>query len=600
MEACSGKPCGEQPGGAHPDAAWPIVGAVTIGQSPRTDITADEAAIPEGCRLIEAGALDFVEDFAPLEPEPGDTVLVTRLRDGSSVRVAERKVLPLLQQAIDRLEDQGAKAVMVWCSGQMPGSLHSRVPLLFAHRAERAAVQQMGFSRIAVVLPAAAQIPKVSGEWERIVDCVRGYAALPYATEAASDGKDNELACAARAISNTDAQAVVLDCMGYSTDMQRLVERLSGKPVFIPRTLLAAHANSILSQDGSCTESALGPQSFDATETAKGHPPHTKGALMGKHDIKEARLNRAKTIIETALCLQQGEHLLIVTDDTTKKVGKLFYKAAKEMGHNVGIIRTPDLDNDGQEPGPLVAAAMKASDVALCATDKSITHTNARIEAAATGTRVVTMPGITMDMLDGGATCADYTEVERRTAQLTQMLTEAKTARIEKDGHVLTLGLEGRDGVASPGVYRTPGASGNFPSGEAYIAPVEGSCEGSVVIDGSMVPIGKLEHPILAVIEEGGLTELDSEGCLDELDILFERAENGMVAELGIGTNEAAQLCGIILEDEKLFGTVHVAFGTNTSFGGTNKADCHFDGIILKPTLYLDDTLVIDKGDFVE
>ena len=56
---------------------------------------------------------------------------------------------------------------------------------------------------------------------------------------------------------------------------------------------------------------------------------------------------------------------------------------------------------------------------------------------------------------------------------------------------------------------------------------------------------------------------------------------------------------GIILEDEKVYGTVHIAFGTNTSFGGTNKADCHMDGIILEPTLYFDDRLIIDKGKFV-
>ena len=44
---------------------------------------------------------------------------------------------------------------------------------------------------------------------------------------------------------------------------------------------------------------------------------------------------------------------------------------------------------------------------------------------------------------------------------------------------------------------------------------------------------------------------------------------------------------------------MHIAFGTNTSFGGENKADCHMDGIILKPTLYLDGQLVIREGEFV-
>ena len=43
---------------------------------------------------------------------------------------------------------------------------------------------------------------------------------------------------------------------------------------------------------------------------------------------------------------------------------------------------------------------------------------------------------------------------------------------------------------------------------------------------------------------------------------------------------------------------MHIAFGTNASFGGVNKAECHMDGIILRPTLYLDDTLVIKEGVF--
>lgn len=309
-------------------------------------------------------------------------------------------------------------------------------------------------------------------------------------------------------------------------------------------------------------------------------------------------IERAQRIILDSLCLAEGETLLVVTDDPTAEVGELFYRAARELGHTALVMQMPELDVAGQEPPAAVAAAMKAADVALCPTAKSITHTNARIEAAATGTRVVTMPGITMDMLRAGASCADYTKVEARTLHLTEKLTAAKSARIEKDGHVLTLDLGGRCGVASPGVYREKGSSGNFPSGEAYIAPVEGGGSGTTVIDGSMVGVGKLESPLTATIEDGRLVALEGERA-DDLGILFARPENGVVAELGIGTNDEAILSGVILEDEKLYGTVHVAFGTNTSFGGTNKADCHYDGIILKPTLYLDDELIIDKGRFV-
>lgn len=312
---------------------------------------------------------------------------------------------------------------------------------------------------------------------------------------------------------------------------------------------------------------------------------------------------RARLIIETNLALEADETLLVVTDDPTREVGELFYHAARAMGRRALIMQMPEGSVAGEEPPAPVAAAMKAADVALCPTAKSITHTNARIEAAAAGTRVVTMPSITMDMLREGAACADYAQVEQRTRELTKRLTRARTARIEKDGHVLELVLAGRDGVASPGVYREPGASGNFPSGEAYIAPVEDGANGTMSIDGSMVGIGTLAEPLVVQLENGRLVHMeggDAEGPYAErLSILFDRPENGTIAELGIGTNEAAKLCGIILEDEKLYGTVHIAFGTNTSFGGTTKAACHLDGIVLDPTLYLDGECVIRGGEFV-
>ena len=96
---------------------------------------------------------------------------------------------------------------------------------------------------------------------------------------------------------------------------------------------------------------------------------------------------------------------------------------------------------------------MKAADVVIVPTAQSLTHTNARIEAAKAGTRVATMPGITKEMFSRGAMTADYNEVEKLTAKVTEMLTRASRARIEKDGYVLNINISGRNGVPSPGVY---------------------------------------------------------------------------------------------------------------------------------------------------
>lgn len=306
----------------------------------------------------------------------------------------------------------------------------------------------------------------------------------------------------------------------------------------------------------------------------------------------------AKNVLVSCMAAKAGEEVLVITDDTRVMIGQALYEGAKELGCEAMLLIMQERELSGQEPPKTVAEAMKTADIVIAPTAKSLTHTNARIQAAANGTRLATMPGITEEMFSQGAMTADYDEVEKLTAKVTEMLTKAKVARVEKEDCVLTIRLDGRNGVPSPGVYRERGKSGNLPSGEAYIAPLEDGADGEMIIDGSMVGIGKLESPLRMKIKNGKVYEITGEKS-EQIQVLLKNERNATLGELGIGTNEKAILNGIILEDEKVYGTVHIAFGTNTSFGGTNKADCHMDGIILKPTLYLDDVLVIDKGTFV-
>ena len=306
----------------------------------------------------------------------------------------------------------------------------------------------------------------------------------------------------------------------------------------------------------------------------------------------------AEGVLSSCLAVKKGEEVLIVTDDTRKEIGEALYEAAGNLGCEKLLIVMNERELSGQEPPKAVAAAMKSADVVIAPTAQSLTHTNARIEAARAGTRVATMPGITEEMFSQGAMTADYSKVEELTAVVTEMLSKASVARIEKDGHVLTINIRGRDGVPSPGVYREPGKCGNLPSGEAYIAPLEDGSVGEMIVDGSMVGTGKLDSPLHMVISGGKLRSVTGEKS-ENLDVLLKNETTGTLCELGIGTHEAAVLNGIILEDEKVYGTVHIAFGTNTSFGGVNKAECHMDGIILRPTLYLDDVKVIEDGVFL-
>jgi len=298
------------------------------------------------------------------------------------------------------------------------------------------------------------------------------------------------------------------------------------------------------------------------------------------------------------MAVKKNETVLILTDDKKIEIGNSLYEEAKNIAKEAVLMVMKPRKVSGEEPPEVVAEAMKNFDVIICPTSTSITHTNAKINAVKAGARLASMPGITEEMFREGAITADYKVVEELTLKFTEMLTKAQRAKIIKDEYTLEMSLEGRKGVPSTGIYKNPGEAGNLPSGEAYIAPFEGTANGSMKIDGSMVGVGILKSPLYVKIADGKITEITGEDS-DKVGILLENDRNAMLGELGIGTNPAARLTGVILEDEKIYGTVHIAFGTNVSFGGNNKADCHLDGVILNPTLYLDDKLVLENGKFL-
>ena len=131
--------------------------------------------------------------------------------------------------------------------------------------------------------------------------------------------------------------------------------------------------------------------------------------------------------------------------------------------------------------------------------------------------------------------------------------------------------MSGREAFASSGIFRERGQWGNLPTGEAYLAPLEGRSHGVVVVDGSMAGVGVVQTPIRITIEDGYATDIaggpEAEALRSLLDVHGRDART--VAEFGIGTNDRAILTGVILEDEKVMGTIHIAFGDNKSMGGS-------------------------------
>ncbi|WP_083512159.1 aminopeptidase [Amphibacillus sediminis] len=298
-------------------------------------------------------------------------------------------------------------------------------------------------------------------------------------------------------------------------------------------------------------------------------------------------IEAAKSVLFQNLSLQENESVLIVTDDHKYEIADLFYQAGKQLAQDVAIIRMPTRTKSGEEPPKLVSALMKQADIVLCVTEHSLTHTQARKAASEQGARVATMPGVTIDMLENGAISADYNEIQELTEQYCQWLDRGDKVEIKKDNVQLSFSIKGRKSIRSTGVFTEKGQSGNVPSGESYIAPIEDSANGTMIIDGAISNIGVLDEPVTLEIKSGRLVNASGKNGEKLLDLLGD-GNGRTIAEFGIGTNKKARLTGNVLEDEKVYGTVHIAFGSNKSFGGKTEAGVHIDCVIKDPEVWID------------
>ncbi|MEM3022182.1 MAG: aminopeptidase [Candidatus Bathyarchaeia archaeon] len=305
----------------------------------------------------------------------------------------------------------------------------------------------------------------------------------------------------------------------------------------------------------------------------------------------------AKIVLEQCLSIKPGERVLIVTDTKKEPIGRALFSKAVELGSEAIMLTMLPRSRHGEEPPGPVAEAMKRADVVICPTEYSLTHTQARKEACEAGARIATMPGITEGMFSEGAMTADYRELAELTVKVAELLTKAETAVIENGGKRLTLSLKGRKALASTGLIHRPGEFGNLPTGEAYIAPVEGTANGELIVDGSVAGIGILRSPLRIEVKGGIAVGIFGDSAAELERILGGGGEARNVAELGIGTKRKARLIGIALEDEKIYGSIHIALGDNSTFGGTVRAGVHIDCILLRPTLYLDGEKVVEGGE---
>ncbi len=203
------------------------------------------------------------------------------------------------------------------------------------------------------------------------------------------------------------------------------------------------------------------------------------------------------------------------------------------------------------------------------------------------GCRYASMPLFDSFMLEG-AMNVDWKTLANRTKMLAGEVNKAEFIEVKtSNGSHISFSKKGRKAHSDTGVLTRPGSFGNLPAGEVFLAPLEETAKGKLILE--WAPTRQLKSPITFIVKNGFVVNVSGEDEYAEYlsTKLSERKENRNIAELGIGTNDRATRPDNILESEKILGTIHIALGDNSSFGGKIKTPFHQDFVFFKPTVTL-------------
>lgn len=330
--------------------------------------------------------------------------------------------------------------------------------------------------------------------------------------------------------------------------------------------------------------------------------------------------------------VKDNERILIFTDDHDEnviKIARLFKKVWAEL-HRQGIryIEFPTTGGHGKEPpeplwieafGEKTVNELKAKGLFGVLIEKkadkgclkrietivkkfkrdavhvvvalsyfSTTHTMFRdLLTNICGIRYASMPLFDISMLKGPMQ-VDWDEMAKRIRTIANRINQSEAIEITTpDGTSLTFSIKGRKAKTDTGILTKKGSVSNLPAGEVFLAPIEGSAYGRLILE--YAPTHKLKRPIILDVKDGMVRSVS--GNDEYVDVLkrklSERTENSNIAEFGIGTNDKASRPDNILESEKILGTIHIALGDNSSFGGKVRTPFHQDFIFFKPTVIL-------------
>ncbi len=335
-----------------------------------------------------------------------------------------------------------------------------------------------------------------------------------------------------------------------------------------------------------------------------------EGGDEGEMDPAEKMANSARTVIDTCMDVRRGENILIICDPTTTEIGQALHDAASLRSDRVLLVVMPKGRHHGDEPPTPVANLMRQQQVVIAPTRYSLTHTKAVRLALKDGCRVATMPGMTAEMFTVGGMSADFNIIKKNIGEMNNLLRRKRIINIKSEtGTNVTFEVNWREWkLDDNGICNRPRMLTNLPAGKIFTLPREGTMNGTIVIDGSW-DSDLVDEPVVLQVENGLVVDVKGGTAAAQIRQTFGEAAKRLksrdqenvwtIAEFGFGMNPNARVTGNVLEDEKRLGTAYFSIGDNTRLGGSAAVGIQISGVLEQPSIWMDETLLFEKGQFV-
>jgi leucyl aminopeptidase (aminopeptidase T) len=309
----------------------------------------------------------------------------------------------------------------------------------------------------------------------------------------------------------------------------------------------------------------------------------------------------ARNAVTVCMGVRRGERVTVLMDRPRNSIARAIFNVSEQIGADPIIIELSPYRWEGKELPLHVAKAMISSDVIFAPTEKSISHTKARLAATKAGARVASMPGIRNSEMNGPMT-ADFEEIAANVRRIYEAIRRKKKIVVtSKAGTDITMNVDGRMWITEDtGLAREKGSFTNLPAGRLLAPIIERSAYGIIVVDGTL-DNQRVRGHLKMEVNKGQVVSLEGGKEKEYLEEVFERGgkRSRYIGGFGIGMNPKAKVVGHPLQDEIALGTAHFYIGENVSFGGRIRAPVRVSALIKNVTVKIGEITIIEEGEFV-